>query len=111
MDANEKYLIASLLKLVISQRLLKNKEEKLKQEEAINQRLKEGQKIIQDNLNQLANANIPTSNVNTAQAIQQKVYTIPFKATGTSVQLKMLRDFMEREGIEYESITDSQAKI
>lgn len=86
-------------------------EEKLKQEEVINQRLKEDQKIIQDNLSQLANANIPTSNANTAQAIQQKVYTIPFKATGTSVQLKMLRDFMEREGIGYESITDSETKI
>lgn len=96
---------------IVMNRFKAVEEEKLKQEEVINQRLKEEQKIIQDNLNQLANANIPTSNANTAQAIQQKVYTIPFKATGTSVQLKMLRDFMEREGIEYESITDSQAKI
>ena len=86
-------------------------EEKQRQKEVVNQRLEEEQKIIQDNLNQLANANIPTSNVNIAQQIQQKVYTIPFKATGTSVQLKMLKDFMEREGIEYESITDSQTKI
>ena len=37
-----------------------------------------------------------------------KMYTIPFKATGTAIQLKNLKDFMEREGIKYESVTSNQ---
>lgn len=78
-------------------------EEKAKQEDIINQRLEEEKKVLQDNLNNL------TVGVDLGSGESQtvKMYTIPFRATGTAVQLKNLRDFMEREGIKYESITSN----
>lgn len=73
--------------------------EKQKQEEIINQRLEEEKKIIQDNLNNLANASVPEQNVNIEQ---EKIYTITFTVTGTAPKLKQLKDYLLKEGYQYE---------
>ena len=90
-----------------------NRKEQLRrlQEKKINENLENEKKVIQDNLSNLANANISIENINTTQEIKTRIYTIPFKATGTAPQLKGLKDYMEMEGIKYESITSSEDKI
>ena len=83
------------------------KKEMEKQEQVINEKLQEEKNRIQDNLNNLKNMSV-SIDVGSGESQNVKIYTIPFKATGTSVQLKMLKDFMEREGIRYESVTSNQ---
>lgn len=78
-------------------------EEKAKQEQVVNQRLEEEKNRIQENLKNMAVG----VDLGSGESQTVKMYTIPFKATGTSVQLKSLKDFMEREGIVYESITSN----
>ena len=74
-------------------------EEKKQEEKVIHIEMNENHEITKESYEQL-------EEVFTLK--QEKIYTIPFKATGTSVQLKMLKDFMEREGIKYESVTSNQ---
>lgn len=83
------------------------KKEMEKQEQVINEKLEEEKNRIQDNLNNLKNMSVGID-MGSGESQNVKIYTIPFKATGTSVQLKMLKDFMEREGIRYESVTSNQ---
>lgn len=78
-------------------------EEKAKQEQNVNQRLEEERNRIQENLKNLSVG----VDLRSGESQTVKMYTIPFKATGTSVQLKSLKNFMEREGIVYESITSN----
>ena len=78
-------------------------EEKAKQEQNVNQRLEEERNRIQENLKNLSVG----VDLGSGESQTVKMYTIPFKATGTSVQLKSLKDFMEREGIVYESFTSN----
>ena len=76
--------------LEIEQRRAENNLEKEKQE-------------IEKNLQQLANANIDTTNVaQSAEKIKQKIYTITFTVTGTAPRLKQLKDYLLREGYQYE---------
>ncbi len=79
-------------------------EEKAKQEQIVNVRLEEEKNRLQENLYNLANANIPESNINTAQEIktQERIYTITFTVTGTAPRLKQLKDYMLKEGLQYE---------
>lgn len=79
-------------------------EEKAKQEDIINQRLEEEKKVLQNNLNNLTVG----VDLESGESQTVKMYTIPFKATGTAIQLKMLKEFMEREGIKYESVTSNK---
>lgn len=83
------------------------KKEMEKQEQVINKELEEEKNRMQDNLNNLKNMSVGID-MGSGESQNVKIYTIPFKATGTSVQLKMLKDFMEREGIRYESVTSNQ---
>ena len=83
------------------------KKEMEKQEQVINKELEEEKNRIQDNLNNLKNMSVGID-MGSGESQNVKIYTIPFKATGTSVQLKMLKDFMEREGIRYESVTSNK---
>lgn len=83
------------------------KKEMEKQEQVINKKLEEEKNRMQDNLNNLKNMSVGID-MGSGESQNVKIYTIPFKATGTSVQLKMLKDFMEREGIRYESVTSNK---
>lgn len=83
------------------------KKEMEKQEQVINKKLEEEKNRMQDNLNNLKNMSVGID-IGSGESQNVKIYTIPFKATGTSVQLKMLKDFMEREGIRYESVTSNK---
>lgn len=83
------------------------KKEMEKQEQVINKELEEEKNRIQNNLNNLKNMSVGID-MGSGESQNVKIYTIPFKATGTSVQLKMLKDFMEREGIRYESVTSNK---
>lgn len=74
-------------------------EEKKQEEKVIHIKMNENHEITKESYEQLEEVFTPK---------QEKIYTIPFKATGTSVQLKMLKDFMEREGIRYESVTSNK---
>lgn len=74
------------------------------EEQKINQNLENEKKQITDNLQQLANANIPKTTPETAEMINPtgKIYTITFKVTGTAPRLKQLKDYLVREGYQYE---------
>lgn len=74
-------------------------EEKKQEEKIIHIEMNGNHEITKESYEQLEEVFTPK---------QEKIYTIPFKATGTSVQLKMLKDFMEREGIRYESVTSNK---
>ncbi|MBR0428144.1 MAG: DUF1351 domain-containing protein [Clostridia bacterium] len=74
-------------------------EEKKQEEKVVHIEMNENHEITKESYEQLEEVFTPK---------QEKLYTIPFKATGTSVQLKMLKDFMEREGIRYESVTSNK---
>lgn len=74
-------------------------EEKKQDEKVIHIEMNGNHEITKESYEQLEEVFTPK---------QEKIYTIPFKATGTSVQLKMLKDFMEREGIRYESVTSNK---
>lgn len=79
------------------------KQELKQQEEIVNKRLKDEANQIQNNLNNFKNPVVENEESQTV-----KTYTIPFNATGTAPQLKRLKDFMDREGIKYESITSTK---
>ena len=74
-------------------------EEKKQEEKVVHIEMNDNHEITKESYEQLEKVFTPK---------QEKIYTIPFKATGTSVQLKMLKDFMEREGIRYESVTSNK---
>ena len=76
------------------------KEELMKiQQQQVEKDLQEEKNKIQENLNNLANANIPDENINT---VQEKIYKITFTVTGTAPRLKQLKDYLLKEGFQYE---------
>lgn len=80
--------------------VVKRKEELMRfQQQQVEKDLEKEKNIIQENLNNLANANIPEKNINTAN---EKIFTITFTVTGTAPRLKQLKDYLIREGYQYE---------
>ena len=79
------------------------RKEQLKQleESRIAQNLEKEKQQFQNNLQQLANANTPTSQSD-YEEVTRKIYTITFKVTGTAPKLKQLKDYLIREGYQYE---------
>lgn len=67
----------------------------IEQQRAENNLEKEKQEI-EKNLQQLASA------VKAPEATQEKIYTITFTVTGTAPRLKQLKDYLLREGYQYE---------
>lgn len=67
--------------------------------------VEEEKKLINEDMNELANANIPEEKPSTAQQIEnteEKIYTITFKVTGTAVKLKQLKQYLLDGGYQYE---------
>ena len=76
--------------------VVNRKEELLKiQQQQIDRNLQEEKNRIQENLHNLASDN-------TENQTQEKIYKITFTVTGTAVRLKQLKDYMLREGYQYE---------
>ena len=77
---------------------------KVMEEAKINTELEKERQELQDNLLNLANANIPQETPSTLKAIKttEKLYTITFKVTDNSVRLKKLHDFLIEGGYQYE---------
>lgn len=82
------------------------RKEQLKQleESRIAENLEKEKQQLQNNLQQLANANISTSksNYEDGEISTEKIYSITFKVTGTAPKLKQLKDYLIREGYQYE---------
>lgn len=82
------------------------RKEQLRQleENRITQNLENEKQQIQNNLQQLANANtlVDHSNYEEVSTKTEKIYTITFKVTGTAPKLKQLKDYLMREGYQYE---------
>lgn len=82
------------------------RKEQLKQleESKIAQNLEKEKQQLQNNLQQLANANtlVDHSNYEEVSIKTEKIYTITFKVTGTAPKLKRLKDYLIREGYQYE---------
>lgn len=82
------------------------RKEELRQieEKRINQNLENENKQIESNLQQLVNGYAPQEQASTAEEIKnvEKIYTITFKVTGTAPKLKQLKDYLIREGYQYE---------
>lgn len=82
------------------------RKEQLKQleENRVTQNLENEKQQLQNNLQQLANANtlVDQSNYEEVSRKTEKIYTITFKVTGTAPKLKQLKDYLIREGYQYE---------
>ena len=82
------------------------RKEQLKQleENKVTQNLENEKQQLQNNLQQLANANtlVDHSNYEEVSIKTEKIYTITFKVTGTAPKLKQLKDYLIREGYQYE---------
>lgn len=82
------------------------RKEQMKQleESRIAQNLEKEKQQFQNNLQQLANANTPTSQSVYEEVTRntEKIYTITFKVTGTAPKLKQLKEYLIREGYQYE---------
>lgn len=82
------------------------RKEQLKQieEKRVTQNLENEKQQLQNNLQQLTNANISTSKSNYEEVTRstEKIYTITFKVTGTAPKLKQLKEYLIREGYQYE---------
>lgn len=82
--------------------VVNRKEELLKiQQQQIDRNLQEEKNRIQENLHNLASANTGNQTQQEVQT-QEKIYKITFTVTGTAVRLKQLKDYMLREGYQYE---------
>ena len=82
--------------------VVNRKEELLKiQQQQIDRNLQEEKNRIQENLNNLASDNTENQTQQEVQT-QEKIYKITFTVTGTAVRLKQLKDYMLREGYQYE---------
>lgn len=82
--------------------VVNRKEELLKiQQHQIDRNLQEEKNRIQENLNNLASDNTDNQIQQEVQT-QEKIYKITFTVTGTAVRLKQLKDYMLREGYQYE---------
>ena len=82
--------------------VVNRKEELLKiQQQQIDRNLQEEKNRIQENLHNLASANTGNQTQQEVQT-QEKIYKISFTVTGTAVRLKQLKDYMLREGYQYE---------
>lgn len=82
--------------------VVNRKEELLKiQQQQIDRNLQEEKNRIQENLNNLASDNTDNQIQQEVQT-QEKIYKITFTVTGTAVRLKQLKDYMLREGYQYE---------
>ncbi len=82
--------------------VVNRKEELLKiQQQQIDRNLQEEKNRIQENLNNLASDNADNQIQQEVQT-QEKIYKITFTVTGTAVRLKQLKDYMLREGYQYE---------
>ena len=80
-------------------------EERRKQEEQkVNENLEKEREQIENNLQQLANANIPQVQPSIAEESMntEKIYTITFKVTGTAIKLKQLKQYLLDGGYQYE---------
>lgn len=82
------------------------RKEQLRQleEKRINQNLENEKKQIESNLQQLANANTTQEQSIIEGEIRntEKIYTITFTVTGTAPKLKQLKDYLIKEGYQYE---------
>ena len=82
------------------------RKEQLKQleESRIAENLEKEKQQLQNNLQQLANANISTSksNYEDGEISTEKIYSITFKVTGTAPKLKQLKEYLIKEGYQYE---------
>lgn len=82
------------------------RKEQLKQleESKIAQNLEKEKQQLQNNLQQLANANISTSQSDYEEVTRntEKIYTITFKVAGTAPKLKQLKEYLIKEGYQYE---------
>lgn len=82
------------------------RKEQLRQleENKVTQNLENEKQQLQNNLQQLANANtlVDHSNYEEVSIKTEKIYTITFKVTGTAPKLKQLKDYLIREGYQYE---------
>lgn len=82
--------------------VVNRKEELLKiQQQQIDRNLQEEKNRIQENLHNLASDNTENQTQQEVQT-QEKIYKITFTVTGTAVRLKQLKDYMLREGYQYE---------
>ena len=82
--------------------VVNRKEELLKiQQQQIDRNLQEEKNRIQENLNNLTSDNTDNQTQQEVQT-QEKIYKITFTVTGTAVRLKQLKDYMLREGYQYE---------
>lgn len=82
--------------------VVNRKEELLKiQQQQIDRNLQEEKNRIQENLHNLASDNTDNQIQQEVQT-QEKIYKITFTVTGTAVRLKQLKDYMLREGYQYE---------
>lgn len=79
-----------------------HRKEELKEieETRVKNELEKEKQMLQDNLSNLANANISSTSEQTKTT--EKIYTITFKVTDTSVRLKKLHDFLVNGGYKYE---------
>ena len=83
--------------------VVNRKEELLKmQQQQIDRNLQEEKSRIQENLNNLASNNNIDNQTEQEVQTQEKIYKITFTVTGTAVRLKQLKDYMLREGYQYE---------
>ena len=82
------------------------RKEQLRQleESRIAQNLEKEKQQLQNNLQQLANANTLASQSDSEEEVRttEKIYTITFKVTGTAPKLKQLKEYLIREGYQYE---------
>ena len=83
--------------------VVNRKEELLKmQQQQIDRNLQEEENRIQENLHNLASNNNIDNQAKQEVQPQEKIYKITFTVTGTAVRLKQLKDYMLREGYQYE---------
>lgn len=84
-----------------------NRKEQLKEieKQKINAEIVEEKKTLESNLSNLANANVNANivvDLGVGESQTVKTYTITFKVTGTALKLKQLKDYLIREGYQYE---------
>ena len=84
-------------------------EEKVRQEQIVNQRLEQEERLAKEAIKPFEEAKQKNEELQKQfnkeiqdTQINQKTYTITFKVTGTATRLKQLKDYLIREGYQYE---------
>lgn len=80
----------------VSNRFKAIEEEKVRQEQLVEERIENEKKLLQEAIKPFEEATKKEEKRN------EKVYTITFTVTGTAPKLKQLKDYLVREGYQYE---------